>query len=64
MAGNELLLQTLGRMETKIDNLAADVVSLKESRAEARGRFSTIKMLAGMGSFSAIVSYLTSWVHH
>lgn len=64
MPSNDLLLQTLDRMEKKIDNLSIDVGSLKESRAEARGRFSTIKMLAGMGSLSAIVSYLTSWVHH
>lgn len=64
MAENDLLLMNLTRIEGKIDDLAKDVGSLKESRAEARGRFSTVKMIAGMGSFSAIVSYLTSLVHH
>ncbi len=60
----DLLLQTLDRLENKIDGIAIDVVSLKETRAESRGKMSVVKFLLGTGSLSAAVSYLTSWIHH
>lgn len=61
---DDLLLQNLSRIEMKIDDVAADVASLKESRAEAIGRFSTIKFLASASGLSAAVSYFTTWLHH
>ncbi len=61
---DDLLLQNLSRIENKIDGVAADVASLKESRAEARGRFATIKFLSGVSGLSALISYLTTLVHH
>ena len=64
MASNELLLQTLERIENKIDTQGADIASLKETRAESRGRLSAFKLIMGTSGLSAAVSYLTSLVHH
>ena len=61
---DQSLMLLLQSMDKKIDSLTDDVSSLKETRAEARGVGTIIKILGPASVISGIVSWFTAGVHH